>query len=207
MTTMERKRFLALAGGSVLTGVGFLYPGAAEAGRAMRTRGADVTPNSSVTSISGADPTYVGGEVIATSSTGVVLRTTSGARAVRVPSETIVWREYEGDLGLIQMNDWLDAKGTPQDDGSLLATSGMVFANIGRADGIVSEVTGSTLVLQDSRGSSRIGFSPKLEVVHASDGSPHANGVQDLTPGTGVGAVGLVLPNGGLRATKIWTWD
>lgn len=207
MTTMERKRFLALTGGSILTGVGFLYPGAAEAGRAMRTRATDGAPNSSVTAINGSDPTYAGGEVVGRSSEGVVLQTSNAVRAVRMPAGTVVWREYEGDIGLIQMHDWLDVKGTPGADGSLLATSGMVFANIGRADGVVSEVSGSSVVLKDSRGSSKLDLSPRLEVVRASDGSHYSNGVHDLAAGTAIGAVGLVLPNGGLRATKIWTWD
>jgi hypothetical protein len=206
MTKMGRKRFFGVAGGSILTGVGVLYPGAAEAGRTMRAGAATANPNATVVSITGPDPNYAGGEVVARSADGIVLKTSNGMRAVRVPVGTVVWREVEGDLGLIELHDWVDVKGAPQDDGSLLARSGMVFANIGRADGILSEVTPSAVLLADSRGPAKLDLSPRLEVLRSVDGSHYANGVQGLTVGEPVGAVGLMLSDGGLRATRIWSY-
>jgi hypothetical protein len=206
MKRMERKRFLQAAGGSALAGIGFLYPGAAEARRAMLQRsGAAPASSPAMVEHAGPDPTYAEGEVVAKTSEGVVLQAPNVARAVRIPPGTIVWKEHEGSANLIELHDWVDVKGIPQTDGSLLATSGMVFVNIGRTQGVIEEITGASLTISGPNGRATLELSSRLEVIRSADESAYSNGVRDLAIGTPIGAVGLLLPKGGFRATRIWT--
>lgn len=203
MSTMKRRSFLQVAGGATLGAVGFLYPGAADAARQARgSRGV-----STIEAPRGVDPTYAGGEVVAKTADGVVLQTPETARAVRIPPDAVVWKEFEGTSGLIELGDYVDAKGEPQTDGSLLARSGMIFANIGRRDGVVVEhgASGIRVRRHDGRGEWQIGLSRALEVVRSDTGAPLIGGVAALKTGQAIGAVGLLLPNGGFRATRIWT--
>lgn len=203
-TTMKRRGFLSAIGGGALGAVGFLYPGAAGA------RNIGSSPRDVIEEPIGVDPTYAGGKVAAKTADGIVVQTPETARAVRIPKGTVVWKEFEGPASLIQLGDWVDVKGEPQNDGSLVARSGWVFVNIGRRDGVIEEISGSGMRLRrsDNRGGHwQIAFSRALEVIDGGDGSPLPRGLADLATGQGVGAVGLLLPNGGFRATRIWTYD
>jgi hypothetical protein len=152
----------------------------------------------------GPDPYYAGGEVVAQTSDGVVLSTPARTQAVRIPPETIVWKEVTGGPELIGMSDWLDVRGVPQVDGSLLATSGMVFVNIARREGVIQTISAHDLTVRDDRGLHSLEFSHVLEVIDSKDESQLAGGLSALTPGTYIGAVGLRLAEGGFRATRIW---
>jgi hypothetical protein len=66
------------------------------------------------------------------------LRSDARVRAVRIPSGAVVWKEFDLAPNAIAVGDWVDVKGTPLYDGSLLAKSGWLFVNIGRRDGVVS---------------------------------------------------------------------
>lgn len=203
MSTMKRRSFLQVAGGAALGTVGFLYPGAADAARqAGASRGLRT-----IEAPQGVDPTYAGGEVIAKTADGLVLQTPETARAVRLPPDTVVWKEFEGTADLIRIGDYVDVKGEPQTDGSLLAKSGMVFVNIGRRDGVIEELGANGIKLRrhDGRGDWQIGLSRALEVIERDTGAALAGGLAALSVGQSIGAVGLLLPNGGFRATRIWT--
>lgn len=203
MSTMKRRSFLQIAGGAALGTAGFLYPGAADAARRARASRGPTT----IDAPHGVDPTYAGGKVIAKTADGVVLQTPETARAVRVAPDTVVWKEFEGTPDLIHIGDYVDAKGEPQTDGSLVARSGMVFVNIGRRDGVIEQrgASGITLRRHDGRGAWQIGLSRALEVIDGDTGAALAGGLGALSVGQSVGAVGLLLPNGGFRATRIWT--
>ena len=97
------------------------------------------------------------------------------------------------------------AKGEPQADGSLLARPGWVWASIGQWSGVITAARSSDLLVKRHDGVDRsVGFSPRLEVIRANDQRVVPAGVAALTIGTRIGAVGLVLPNRGLRATRVW---
>lgn len=206
-----RKSFLKSMLGLTLSLAGFLYPGAGTMLHgAARAHEHSPTPNtgtgqSSVRRLMGPDPTYAGGEVIEKTPQGVILQSFTGLRAIRIPPGTVVWKEFETTPEAIQLHDWLDVKGTPLDDGTLLAQSGWVFVNIGRREGVIEGLSAGGLVLRHSKGVETIELSPRLEVISASTGQSLPGGPGALKPGLLIGAVGIRLPNGGFRATRIWT--
>jgi hypothetical protein len=196
-THLSRRAFLGATGTAAAAAAGFLYPGAAKAFR--RGRQADVIASGSV------DPGFAGGEVTTLLPDGVLLRSDTTVRALRINPASTVWKEFDTSPSVIRIGDWVDARGTPLPDGSLQARDGWVWINIGRRDGVIQQVTSKGAVLRDSAGKARsIEFSKALEIVMASDGSPLSGGLKALVKGTNLGAVGLRLPNGGFRATRIW---
>ena len=107
-----------------------------------------------------------------------------------------------GDAFMI--DDWLDVKGDPDESGVLHARSGWVFVNIGRRDGEIVEVANDGLLVNVKGRSVPIQLSPSVEVIDKTDGSSILSGVSALSPGDQVGMVGLRLPEGAFRATRIW---
>lgn len=208
MNKIERGTFLKVAVGTAVATVNFLYPGLAGAATTMRPRPRSLAsipqaPTGIVIErMNGPDPSFAGGEVVAKTSDGVVLQSHAATRAIRIPSDTVVWKEFDLTPDVIQLQDWLDVKGAPLADGSLLARSGWVFVNIGRRDGVVGQVSPTGLTVQNGQGTYTMQLSSGLEVVSVADASPLS--LADLTPGTQFGAVGLRLPNGDFRATRIW---
>jgi hypothetical protein len=211
MEKIGRRGFLRGVGGAAVAVVGFLYPGVADSlGRTTRgpaASAADVPsrPSVKVERMDGPDPSYAGGEVVEKVGEGLVLKADTGVRAVRIPSDTVVWKEFDVTPDAIGLGDWVDVKGTPLADGSLLARSGWVFVNIGRYEGALEAVSGRGLTLRTDSGLRTIQLSSRLEVIRADDGRAVAGGIAALRPGTRLGAVGLRLPEGGFRATRIWT--
>ncbi len=169
-----------------------------------------IVPGTNVKQMKGPDPSYAGGKVITKKSDGIVLQSASGVREIRFPAQAVVWKEFDVTLEAIELNDWVDVKGTPLEDGSLLAQSGWVFVNIGRLDGTVDQVSDqvsekpNTLTVKTERGQKLIELSQRLEVITAKDGLPLSGHISALTQGIEIGAVGLRLPDGGFRATRIW---
>lgn len=203
---VERRTFLKML---VAAGVGsadFLYPGL---GRAASRAGAPSRSMERQTGagpmrLQGPDPTYGGGQVVAKTTSGVVLKSDAAVRAVRIPEGTVVWKEFDVTADAIQLQDWVDLKGAPLADGSLQAKSGWIYVNIGRVDGVVDETPASVLVIKQPTGRRTLELSTRLEVISVEDGSPLPGGIAALTPGTAIGAVGLRLPDGGFRATRVW---
>jgi hypothetical protein len=149
---------------------------------------------------------FAQGEVIAVAGDGFVLKALHSLRAVRVTDDAVVWKEFDVDRTAIQMGDWVDVRGTTLADGTLLAQSGAIWVNIGRRDGTVINVDGRKLVIETRRGSEIIETSDGLEVLDISAGERILpDGVAALTPGMFIGAVGVRIPNGGFRATRIWS--
>jgi hypothetical protein len=155
--------------------------------------------------LEGPDPGYAGGAVVSKADEGVVLKSDAGVRAVRIPSGSRVWKEFDVTIAEIEIGDWVDAKGTPQADGSLLADSGRVFVNIGRRDGKVQVVSAGQVSIETAKGSVQsLELSPRLEVLDLQSGAVSTRGIADIQSGMQIGAVGLRLPGGGFRATRIW---
>lgn len=207
---ITRRSFLGTVGGAALWIIGFLYPGiqafsktASESPQIPSSAGA--VSATELRQMNGPDPTYAGGEVVEKTLEGVILKSDTGVRAVRIPAETAVWKEFDVKPDVIQLHDWLDVKGTPLADGTLLAHSGWVFVNIGRRNGFVEDLSADSLVLRTAKGTERIELSSRLEVISAHDGKPLPGGVAALRRGAQIGMVGLRLPNGGFRATRIWS--
>ena len=158
-----------------------------------------------VHTIEGPDPGYAGGAVAGMSDQGLVLRTEVGTRFVRIPDGSRVWKEFDIGIADVHVGDWVDAKGTPQNDGSLLAESGWIFVNIGRRDGIVRAVAEGTIAIEVETGEVQlIELSTRLQVLDLRAGTVVAGGISSLKPGMQIGLVGLRLPEGGFRATRIW---
>lgn len=204
-----RRGFLKTICGGALTALAFLYPGSQKlaglAPQPQRFPSVSIAPAAEVKQVNGPDPTFASGEVIEKTSNAVILKSAESVRAVRFENDTVVWKEFEVTFADIQLQDWLDVKGTPLEDGTLLAQSGWVFVNIGRREGVVENLTAGRLVIRQSNGTESIELSSRLEVITADDGKLLAGGVAALKPGTQIGMVGLRLPNGGFRATRIWT--
>jgi len=151
----------------------------------------------------GVDPSYAGGIVVAIDGARIVLEVAGIPRLVRVTDDTIVWKEFAVTPAAIELGDWLDVRGVPQSDGTLLARSGMVLVNVGCADGTVAAVDDGAITLQQGASCLSVRFSDQLEVVSVIDGRPLCEHVRALEPGMLADVIGLVLRDGTLRATRI----
>jgi Domain of unknown function (DUF5666) len=209
MNKTTRKTFLKTATAALVGLLGFLYPGAGGAIAAPVARSASAQPGpvngANVKRLVGPDPTFASGEVIERSHDSLILSSAAGVRAVHLPADTVVWKEFDVGPDAIALHDWVDVKGTPNHDGTLLARNRWVFVNIGRRDGVVEGSSDGGIKLRTRRGVEVLDLSSRLEVISASDGAPIPGGLAALLPGTAIGAVGLRLPNGRVRATRIWT--
>jgi hypothetical protein len=213
MEDTGRRGFLALIAAGSAAAVDFLYPGlagGAVSGKAARgsAHGHAAVSNDggrNVIEMTGSDPGFAGGVVAAATAHGLILRSDASVRTVRLPPGTVVWKEYDVTPEAIQLGDWVDVRGTPLPDGSLKARSGWIWVNIGRADGRVMSVSSDGVSVRSDGGRQvTMEFSPRLEVIHVGSGTAVTGGVKALQPGVTVGAVGLRLPGGRLRATRIW---
>lgn len=223
---MERRSFLKAVAAGGAAAVNFLYPGLTGVVSAA-TRGDESIekhpekypedPAKHPEKHPEIDPDFAGGYVVERTAEGFVLAAGNEFRAIRLPKDASVWKEFENvDHSEIQLGDYVDVRGTSLADGSLLAKS--AWANIGRLDGTVEQLMlqGGDIMAQGSRvrvaaikgGQREIELSPALQVVRISDADADVMeaSIMNVVPGTKLGAVGLRLPNGGFRATKIWIW-
>lgn len=150
------------------------------------------------------DTTYAGGKVVSIDGGAVILASDAEVRAVFVAEDAVVWKESETDRGAIQVGDWLDVKGVSDEAGVLAATSGWIFVNIGRRDGEIIDRAGGKIIIRNGGRIATLELSQHLEVIDSRDQTAVSGGIDALAIGTQIGAVGLRLPNGDLRATRIW---
>lgn len=223
---MERRSFLKAIAASGAAAVNFLYPGltgvvsAATKGDESIEKHPEKHPEDPAKHPEKhpeIDPDFAGGYVVERTAEGFVLAAGNEFRAIRLPKDASVWKEFENvDHSEILLGDYVDVRGTSLKDGSLLAKS--AWANIGRLDGTVEQLMpqGGDIMAQGSRvrvaaikgGQREIELSSALQVVRISDADADVMeaSIANVVPGTKLGAVGLRLPNGGFRATKIWIW-
>lgn len=200
MAQYHRRSFLRRASLGIAALATFLYPDLPAVARTFR---ASVVADAS--SPVALDPTYAGGVASMTSAANQFLLTSAaGSRVVTIPAGAEVWKETTGASNLIEVGDWVDVKGTPQPDGALLATSGMIFVNIARMDGVVRTVGSGTMQVMAYGEVRTVELSKYVEVVSAADESDIVGGAPAIRADTAFGAVGLKLPGGGFRATRIW---
>lgn len=214
---ISRRTLLRLMGGaSLAAALNFFYPGISTATNIGSSEIESIAsePGTNTKTMEGLDPTYAGGNVVAKNSDGIILKSASGVRGVRVPADTVVWKEFDVTPDAIELGDWVDVKGSLLKDGTLLAKSGWIFVNISRLDGSIHQVSeasntakeNSTLIINTARGQKSIELSQRLEVIGFNDGLPLSAHISALTTGSEIGCVGLSLPNGGFRATRIWLY-
>jgi hypothetical protein len=209
-SSVSRGGFLA-RGVSVIVGtVGFLYPGAEKAFSfpAHRERSLafpTTVDGRTIIGVDGPDPSFASGYVVAKTQAGVILQSDHGSRAIRIGPDTLVWKEFNQPADVIQLQDWLDVRGTPLQDGTLEARSEWVWINIGRREGVAEQISAHGVTIRHDKGLETLELSKHLEVINASDESPRIGGIVSLRPGMQIGAVGLRLPGGGFRATRMWT--
>lgn len=150
------------------------------------------------------DKTYAAGRVVSIDGDAVILESDAEVRGVVVAGDSVVWKEFETGRDAIEVGDWLDVKGVPDETGLLHAISGWIFVNIGRRDGEIVERSDGKVIIRHGDHTAVLELSPHLEVVDSRDQGAVPGGIDALPIGTQIGAVGLRLPNGHLRATRIW---
>lgn len=194
-----RRSILSGLAGALVGVVGFAYPGLA---RVVSPESGRATP--APLPISGVDPSFKSGTVSAVTSDSVVLTSAEGTRTVHIVPGRTIWKEFDVTIDDVKVGDRVMAKGDPQPDGSLRGWPGHVYVNIGLWRGVITELQPNAVVVKHPKGVSRlVVFSPRLEVIRASDLRPI--GVPALVPGREIGSVGLFLREEGiLRATRIW---
>lgn len=175
----------------------------------------DVTADGrTIKTMVGPDPTFASGTVTAVTAAGVLVENPVRTRVIRIDPALQVWKEFFVSPDVIQVGDEVTAaRGTPQADGSLVATNQWVWVNIGKREGFVQTVAADHLDYQPANAhvtpgqpapTDTLQFSQALEVISGKDESAWPGGTSGLTSGTRFGSVGLNLPDGGFRATRIW---
>jgi len=197
---LTRRGVIGSAIGGLVGAIGFAYPGLArvlEAPSRMAPRAADST-NWRVDN-------FTSGEVIAKNAESLTLASAEGSRVVRVPPGKTIWKEFDVSIDDVEIGEWVMASGSPQPDGSLLGRPGWIWASISQWSGTVAALEPDGLLLHRRDGrTKKMYFSTKLEVIRAHDQTVIAVGPRALSVGKTIGAVGLVLPDKTLRATRLW---
>ena len=134
----------------------------------------------------------------------LVLQAGSEQRVVHLPAGCQVWKETQTTPDAIALGDWVDVRGDPQPDGSLLARSGWIWVNIGRREGEIVALGPASLTIRHNKGIETIELSQSLQVIDSTTGTQRLEGIAVLRPGMHIGMVGLLLPDGRFRATRIW---
>jgi hypothetical protein len=207
--TFNRRTLVAGSTGAIGGFVGLLYPGVGRAlglGTEQMETGRAVREGATAITITGPDPGFASGYVVEKTASGVILNSDFGSRAVRIKPGSLAWREYlQPADSVIELQDWMDVRGTPLDDGSLEARDEWMWLNIGRIEGPVHHFGPGSIFVENDKGIQELELSSRLEVVNGEDESPREGGASSLAAGMLVGAVGLRLPDNGFRATRIWT--
>lgn len=201
-TGLTRRGVLGSLVAAALGVVSFAYPGLA---RVLTTTSAREQPVPAADTPVLIDPTFTSGEVVGKTTESLLLQSAEGTRTVWIRPGKTIWKEFDVSIDAVELGEWVMAKGEPQPDGSLLGRPGWVWASIGQWSGVITTVRSNGLVAKRHDGLNRsVAFSPRLEVIRADDQKPVSAGVAALAVGTRVGAVGLVLPDRSLRATRVW---
>lgn len=201
---VRRRSVLASIGGAAIGMVTFAYPGLASAVAPARHE-RNVIPTSTP---SLRDPGFTGGRVHLKTADTLVVANPEYSRVIRVPPGRTIWKEFDVSIDEVNVGDAVHARGEPQPDGSLLARPGWIWVNIAVWHGRVTGRTAGGVLATRTRGrhvqERELTFSSRVEVISGKDLKPLAQGVGALALGGNIGAVGLALPDGRLRVTRIW---
>lgn len=146
-------------------------------------------------------PASAGGIVTRIDPGGVAIRNPDGELEVDLSGVRAVWRETDVSPSELEVGDDLFLNGVFS-GATFHAT--YVWANIGRRDGVIRTIVGTSLelvALPPRAVAFQMELSPYLEVVRV-NGQPAT--IADLQPGMTVGAVVYRPKNSTVRATKIW---
>lgn len=201
---INRRRLLASAVSAGVATLSFAYPGLARVVTVDRGGTRSVVPAPAAFR----DPTFWTGVVTGKTANSLEIATVEGARIVRIPAGSLVWKEFDLPITSVDIGDSLMVKGEPQPDGSLRARPGWVWANGASWDAtLLAPRPGGFLVKRHRDQAERsLLFSKRLEVITAVKQRTVPEGTGALVTGMTIGAVGLVLPDGNLRATRIWIY-
>jgi hypothetical protein len=195
---MKRRDLISSALGITAGAAGLMFPGLPAIGSTLAGR-STVRPSAQV-----ADPSFASGAVIAAFPTGLVIRSASGQRAIRTHAQTVTWKETFIPTGTIQLGDVVDVSGRPQMDESLLADR--IWVNIVRFEGSLLAIRARAFEVRTRRNQVReLQLSPHIEVL-GPDGAVQTRGVNTLHVGELIGGVGVRTRDGGVRATRVWTY-
>lgn len=198
---MRRRTFLQTMTVGSATIAAFLYPGITKVlGQTTPASGLAVAANDSFW-----DPDIARGRVAEVTTNGVILEVGKDMHVVRIAANTLVWKEfYQAPKEVpLQIGDRVTAQGTGLSDGSVDAQR--LWVNIGRLDGVIDQISSQEMTIINKDGQARrVVMSMKVAVVNAKTDAVLPNHIASLQKGQDVGRVGLRLPDGVLRATKIW---
>lgn len=208
---MNRRTFFRTSAVASAAALNFCYPGITQVFAStplIPSRGEDVSMGEDI------DPNFMSGKVMEVRSQGLILDNGETVRAVRTSSSTSVWKEIDVSVGDIHVQDYIDTRGTALKDGSLQAEQ--IWVNIGRTNGVIKKLPPGPLseinladkpemIITTLRGRERlIEMSPYLEMLTLQKGAIQPSSIQVMNIGDTVGAVGLRLPSGKLRVTRMW---
>lgn len=198
---MSRRSLIGSLTGALLGALSFAYPGLARVSTDVRSAGTGMP-----TPAADKDPTFWSGKVAAKTRDSLVVTSMEGTRVVRVEPGQTIWKEFDVSVDAVDIGDSVMAKGEPQPDGSLLARPRWVFVNGGQWDGTITAVRPGGLVVRRRGRDREIALSQRVQVITAVKQLPVAAHIAALTVGREIGMVGLGLPDGSLRATRIWIY-
>jgi len=155
---------------------------------------------------------FVQGTVISRDARGILLSNRNGTQSLRLSAVTSVWRETETTAEAIASGDFLYVQGrrrqaensenqaTQHADVPIEALR--IWANIGWYRGQVSAVEADHIRLFLGNGERTIYFSPITALFRGGLTSERFTG--QLVVGQKVEALGMFVPGGDMRATRVW---
>jgi hypothetical protein len=150
---------------------------------------------------------FIQGTVIAVSSTEFTSQDDRRQYAVRVTTDTRLWRGRITSLAEVEIGDFVYGIGTPLEDGTIVAMK--LWFNIVNFYGEVESIVGPNNLCIAPASGKQAGFKmPLLTVAIDSDTILNAeDSISSLTLKVGdpIQIIGLALRNGDVKATRIWT--
>jgi hypothetical protein len=119
---------------------------------------------------------------------------------VLLSARTTVWKEVETSAGVIAQGDFLYVNGRPLAEGAVDARR--IWVNIGWYHGRLAEVNADSVRVDLGRGTRLIYLTGLTLLFKATQPAAHFEG--QLALGQRVDALGVFVPGGHMRATRIW---
>lgn len=148
-------------------------------------------------------PNFVKGTVVTQHADMLYISTPGGDKVVRLTNGTQIWKGGPADASAVAKGDIVQATGVLLPDGTIAAT--IVDVDVAQVRGTVAQVTVDGWLVSEQTGlSKRVLFdsSRPPEVLH-NGVAGNARALQQTQRGTPVIVIGLQLPDGSLRATKV----
>lgn len=134
----------------------------------------------------------------------IYMATAEGAKVVRTTNASLIWRGGPVPADSIQKGDVLHVSGALLPDGTIAAVN--VEANVGQVRGTIAQILSDGWQVIESKGTTRrviIDTARPPEVLRRSAPADVA-ALRQVARNSPVMIIGLVLPDGSLRATKVF---